>query len=168
MDLSKEKYKCVIQSGDGLRLVDLYIRTTDNRVLRPVKLQKDEYVPMEILDSQDVLKSRLGGSLGRSIKMGWIIVENPAIPAEVNENQAPKMESPKTSSAAITEIEAGSLTPDQISNPISGVVTPKENSPWPKDVELPVVQLMTDKESRTDNAMAITETSLSQKKKRKK
>jgi len=159
MDLSNEKYKCAIQSGEGLILVDLYIRTADNKILRPVKLQKGEYVPNEAVDASDILKSRLGGSLGRSIKMGWIVVENPALPAEVEKKEVPAMDVPKMTNAGITEVAAGIVKPNQISNPISGVVTPRENSPWPKDTELPVIQLMSDKDSRTDNSMAITETS---------
>ena len=160
MDLSKEKYKCTVQSGEGLILADLYIRTTDNKILRPVKVQKDAYIPVEALDATDLLRSRLSGSLSRCIKSGCIVVENPAIPAEADKKEVPAMDTPDMRSTAVTEVEAGIIKPSQISNPISGVKTPKENSPWPKDTELPVVSLMTDKDSRTDNSMAITETSL--------
>jgi hypothetical protein len=159
MDLSKEKYKCVVQSGlEGLILTDLFIKSAEGKSLRPVRLQKDQYLPLDLVDSAEAVKSRLSGSLGRSIKMGWMIVENSALPCDTKSVEAPKQ--PMTSATTITEVAAGIVRQDQLTSPISASKSLKESYPWPKDVDLPVVTLISDEDSKTHNALAITETSL--------
>ena len=159
VDLRQEKYKCAVQSGlEGLTLVDLFIKSAEGKSLRPVRLQLGQYIPLDQVDAAETSKSRLSGSLGRSIKMGWIIVENSALPCDTSSVEAPKQA--VASATTITEVAAGIVRPDQLTSPIAGTRSAKDSYPWPKDVEIPVVKLISDKDSKTHNALALTEADL--------
>lgn len=159
INLSEEKYRCAVQSGlEGLTLGDLFIKSAEGKSLRPVRLQLDQYIPLDQVDAAEAAKSRLSGSLGRSIKMGWIIVENSALPCDTKSVESPTQA--VASATTITEVAAGIVRSDQLTSPIAGTRSAKDSYPWPEDKDLPVVKLISDADSKTHNALATTEADL--------
>lgn len=162
--LRKEKYTCEIESGtEGLQIFDLFIRSANNSLMRPVVLQKGEQVPTDLIDFDDLKKSRLSGALLRCIKAGWISVENPAteLPA-ATKSSAPKMETKTLQAVGITEKGAGLIDPKSITGPITDMRRPKGVSPFPEETESPTKELISSKQSRTANTFAISENSISE------
>jgi len=159
--LKKEKYLCVIVGGlEGLAIADLFIRMNDGKIMKQVVVRQGDYVPTDLIDFDDIKKSRLAGSLGKCIARGWIIVENPAIEVPKLVVKEPVMMKP-TKSSAITEIDAGIISPAEVSNRVAEATQIKQAvNPFPTERELPVKSIISDEQSRTVNAFAITEKSV--------
>ncbi len=159
-ELKKEKYRCEIQSGtEGLVMADLFIRTAVAHIIKPVRLRQGEYIPTDLVDFGDLKKSRLAGALLKCIEKGWISVENPSEKIEKVEQSTPEMIMPK-SDGAITELKAGLINPEDVTNLVADVPQPKGINPFPKEKEVPVKEVITLKEARTANTFAVTEQDL--------
>src|ERR1039457_6269538 len=90
-ELAKEKYRCTFKGQDGITISDLVIKATNPTYNRKISLHYGEYILTELLDFEDLKRSRMVGALGRFIEMGWVTVENPSIPVEKKEVAPPKM-----------------------------------------------------------------------------
>jgi len=151
--LEKEKYIC---NFNEVTISDLFIKMTNG--MRVVTLKRGDYLPTEILSSDDIKKSRLYGCLKRLIELGYIIVENPA--TEIGSIRKPVEVKFSAPSRGINEVEAGIVKASDLTNPISTAAQPIGMDPFPKDKALPVHEIISVKDSRTVNTFAITEKSI--------
>jgi hypothetical protein len=155
--IKQEKYKCEIQSGiEGLEIADLFIKI--GALQKHVVIQQGEYLPIDLVEFDNLKKSRLVGSLKRCIDYGWVSVESPtAVPPKVKEVAVSK---PAARPVAITEEGAGIVSARDITNKVSDMRRVDADTVYPDEIQPPVREIVTVAQSKTPNAMAITETTV--------
>jgi len=76
------RYKVLSSSNlNGLKFPDLLVKYSTGYLL-PLTVKEGQYIPLEILDEQDVKKSLIIGSLGRFVAGGQVKVEDDLKPIE--------------------------------------------------------------------------------------
>lgn len=158
-ELQKEKYRCDFNGIGSITVRDLLIKAKNSVYVRPVTLNRGEYILTELLDFADLKKSRTSGALKQLIQMGYIAVENSAVPNETIARET--VMAPASKSSVITELQAGTVSPNDITNLISGKDSPESSAPnvldYPEDKQPKVYELISDEQSRTPNTFAISE-----------
>ena len=154
--LRKEKYRCTFAGHNGLTVGDLFIRSKNFNFNRVVQLKQGEYLLTELLDFAELKKSRLTGALSKFIEKGWVTVENPAAPVEKREVAPIEMVQPATS-AAVTEMQAGTVKLQDVTNLTATAGQPKSMLDYPEDKPVKVVEVVSFEKSRTVNSCAISE-----------
>jgi len=151
--LRKEKYRCTFKGSDGITISDLVIKATNPTYNRKISLRYGEYILTELLDFEDLKRSRMAGALARFIEMGWVVVENPSIPVEKREPVKPVEAAKPAVVRAITEAAAQGRPEKQIyaaTGPTSSIGFPTEE----KTVSTEVISV---EQSRKLNGLAISE-----------
>lgn len=150
--LRKEKYRCTFKGSDGITISDLVIKATNPNYNRKITLQHGEYILTELLDFDDLKKSRIVGALSKFIEMGWVTVENPSIPVEKREVKPPEMkELPPIK--AITEAQANGR-PEK---PVFVAIGPASSIGFPAEEEVELTEVLSSEQSRKTNSLAISE-----------
>lgn len=159
--LRKEKYKCVFNGSPDMSIGDLFFKSPNPIYSRRVTLKKGEYILTELLDFEDLKKSRLHGALGKFIEMGWIVVESPSVSVVKKETETPAKQL-ETAPEAITELQAGIIQAKDISNKISTSSSKgsasTSNLGFPIEAQTKTVESLSIEKSRTINSLAISET----------
>jgi len=158
LSLKQEKYRCEVSDNSAdLEIADLFIKLSNGTIKRPVRLSKGMYVPTELLDFDDVKKSRLNGSLKKCIDNKWIVVENPAF-IEVVTCSEENVRLPIETST-ITETKAGIIKSENVTGKISEITQARKGvSPFPEEkIDVSSKENVFIKESRSPNLFAITE-----------
>lgn len=155
-DLRKEKYRCEFNGPEGITVGDLYFKASNPIYNRQVKIKKGEYILTELLDFEDLKKSRFKGALSKFIEMGWIVIENPSMPVEKREQKMPEMR-PAAIQKAITELQAGTVQAKNITNLVATSGQPADIG-FPKERHPQVVESLSLDKSRNINSLAISET----------
>ena len=150
--LRKEKYLCSFKGQDGITISDLIIKATNPNYHRKISLKHGEYILTELLDFEDLKKSRMIGALSRFIEMGWITVENPSIPVEKKEVAVPIMIA-VPASKGITEAQAQGR-PEK---PVFVATGPSSSLGYPVEEQTQLVEVLTNDQSRKTNSLAISE-----------
>ena len=164
--LRKEKYKCVFSSADGVTIFDLYFKSPNPVYNRRVSLKNGEYILTELLDFEDLKKSRLTGALSKFIEMGWIVVENASVSPMVKEGVRKAVRATPPSSA-ITEIQAGIIHAKDISNRVSSATSGYQHVGasslgFPEEAHQKTTETLSLDKSRTINSLAISEVTAQQ------
>lgn len=154
-ELRKEKFRCEFNGPDGITISDLHIKAKNPLYSRAVKLKKGEYILTELLEFEDLKKSRLSGALSHFIKKGWVTVENPSVPTKAVVQSAVKE---IKAGEPLTERGAGLVAPKDVTNIIADAPKFNNNLDYPKDVQTKSYELVSKEQSRTPNAFAIAET----------
>jgi hypothetical protein len=152
--LRKEKYRCTFKGSDGITISDLIIKATNPNYNRKISLRYGEYILTELLDFEDLKKSRMVGALARFIEMGWVAVENPSIPVEKKEPAKPVAVAVPAVAKAITEAAAQGRPEKQI----YASTGPSSSLGFPKEEETPLTEVLSSEQSRKLNSLAISET----------
>lgn len=151
-ELAKEKYRCTFNGQDGITFVDLYFKSSNPFYNKRATLKNGEYLLTELLDFEDLKKSRTSGALSSFIKLGMVAVENMSIPTKGDTRMLKTTPEP---SRGVSEVQAGTITSTD------SVVTqsaPKGSSiGYPTESQPNVVELVSVENSRTPNAFAISE-----------
>ena len=150
--LQKEKYRCTFKGSDGITISDLIIKATNPNYNRKITLRYGEYILTELLDFEDLKKSRMVGALARFIEMGWVAVENPTIPVEKREVAKEELATPAVS-RAITEA-ASQGRPDKAMYASTG---PVSLIGYPTEEKTATTEVLTSEQSRKPNSLAISE-----------
>lgn len=154
--LRKEKYLCTYDGHDGITIGDLFIKATNPVYNRKVSLKKGEYVLTELLDFEDLKKSRIAGALSKFIEMGWVTVENPSIPVAQRVAKSLELAAPDRSQS-ISEREMGSVLARDITNLVGAVATQPKDLGYPADTQPKVIESLSLDKSRNTNSLAISE-----------
>ncbi len=154
-DFSKEKYRCAFVGHNGITISDLMVKPSNPNLWHPIHFSFGEYLQTDLLNPADLQKSRSAGALHKFIEMGWIVVENAAVSVEVKASST-KIEYP-AQTAAITEVQAGTVAPKDITNLTVTAGRPSNMLDYPEDKPTKVIEVISDKESRTVNNFAILE-----------
>jgi hypothetical protein len=150
--LQKEKYLCTFKGQDGITISDLIIKATNPNYNRKISLKYGEYILTELLDFEDLKRSRMVGALGRFIEMGWVTVENPSIPVEKKEVVSPEMIAVPVSKG-ITEAQAAGR-PEK---PVYVSTGPSSSLGYPVEEKTQLVEVLSNDQSRKTNSLAISE-----------
>jgi len=134
--IRQEKYRCVFKGVDGITIRDLFFKSTNSIYNRRVVLHEGEYLLTELLDFEDLKKSRSTGALSKFIEMKWVVVENLAA------RTSPK-EQVETPASCEKELVAAS--------------GPSVSIGYPADVQPKLVEVLSSEQSRKPNSLAISE-----------
>lgn len=154
--LRKEKYRCEYNGYDGITVGDLYFRAANPMYNRRVTLKKGEYILTELLDFNDLKKSRSNGALKSFIEMGWIVVENPSTTIEKRHTANVELAAPAIANA-ISELAAGTVNAKDITDLVATAAQPKNVLGFPTDVQPKTTEVVSLEQSRTVNSFAISE-----------
>lgn len=138
------RYKVITYGGiRGLEFPDLLIKYSSGYAV-PLEVHQGEYLPLEILDSSDIKKSLIAGSLGRFIAQGKVAVEGDELPKiELKRKREPRVnspESPATQKSEPTQDQQKKDSNEFLSAPINPKVEP------PKVIEPQITNLSDVKE----------------------
>lgn len=150
-ELRKEKYRCEFNGAEGITIGDLHIKAKNPSYSRSVKIKKGEYILTELLEFEDLKRSRLTGALSQFIKKGWIVVENPSVPTKLQPVAAPN------AVELITERLAGTVLAKDVTNLVTDAPKQTNTLDYPTENHPQVVETITMEESRTPNTFAISE-----------
>ena len=153
--LRKEKYRCEYK-GSEMTIGDLIFRSANPLYNRRVTLKQGEYILTELLDFNDLKKSRLNGALKSFIEMGWVVVENPATTIEKRHSATVELAAP-TMMSAITELAAGTVNVKDITDMVATAAQPRSMLSFPTDVQPKLTEVVSQEQSRTVNSFAIGE-----------
>lgn len=150
--LRKEKYRCAFKGSDGITISDLIIKATNPNYNRKISLRYGEYILTELLDFEDLKKSRMVGALSKFIEMGWVIVENPSIPVEKKEVKQPEM-----SVAAVSKVITEAQANGRADKPMYMSTGPASSIGFPTEEQAQLTTVVSNEQSRKPNSLAISE-----------
>lgn len=155
-EIRKEKYLCTFKGSDGITFIDLNVKSTNPKFNKRVVLKYGEYLLTELLDFEDLKKSRTSGALNSFIKMGWVTVENSISSYGINRK------ADKEPVGGINEVQSGALKMSNVTNAIGNTLstysaTRNSDIGFPAEVETKVVEMVSMEKSRTPNSFAVSE-----------
>lgn len=154
-EIRKEKYRCTFNGQEGITFVDLYFKSSNPFYNKRAVLKNGEYLLTELLDFEDLKKSRTSGALNAFIKMGWVAVENTSISTKSDTRMLKNIPEP---SRGVSEIQSGAINSKNSTDSVVTQTAPKGSSiGYPTESQPKVVELVSAEQSRTPNSFAISE-----------